>query len=216
MGRTEKVLRDGHLADGELSDYVRGLVLPDDRFQIETHLSGCAKCMEMLSFFQRVHTSVFVPASPLPPGVVAQAKGLFQAAYQQKPSARRVFAIRILGDAGIWAPVGVRSALQLGTAKQAAYEWTDYCVDLRSELQPDTVQVSLVGQIVSKKKPNDSLESVHVRLLTGQRTIHQTKCNRLGEFCLSYVPERRLGLEIDIQANVTMVIPLDDLKIAAR
>lgn len=198
-----------HLTDFEISDYVRGLVTSERLVRAKDHVSQCGRCAETAAFYERVRSAAFV-CEPVPQELVGQAKALFQA--KEKITARPKFARRVLPAISGWAMAGVRSALQSGAAKHVVYECGDFCVDLRSEVQPDTVRVSLVGQLANQSDPHQEFETVLVRLVAGKKTLEHTECNRLGEFALSFAPARRLHLEIELTTpSGTLKVPLKDL-----
>lgn len=194
-----------------MSDFVRGLVEPAKLSQLRDHVSGCAACGEAAAFYQRVQAAAFVPPEAAPPAIVAQAKAVFQTS-KRLGKLRRATAKQILPGAGGWTMAGVRSAIHSGTAKHAVFKWVDFFVDLRAELQPETIRMSLVGQLANQTDPDGNLESVQVRLMTGQKTVAHAECNRLGEFALSFAPARRLYLEIDLPERQGLLkVPLKEL-----
>jgi len=201
-----------HFSDGDLTDYVRGLASAEQAARLREHLAICRTCAVAAAFYGNVSNAAFVPPAPVPEHVVARAKALFRPAEERQTLLRRVLARVAFSNAGGWALEGVRSAVHAGTAKHAVYQWEDFSVVLRSELQPDSVRVSLVGQIADQREPHSELDALQVRLVSGRKTVERTECNRLGEFALSFVPAGRLHLEIDLpRAKVSMKVPLNEV-----
>lgn len=186
-----------HLTEQEFCDFVRGLTPPAGHAHLHEHLMGCQDCTKELSFYQQVFKAAYVPSTLIPADVVAQAKSLFKVAVERQ-SPKRAIATQIFPAAGGWVLAGVRSAVNSGVAKHAVFQWVDYFVDVRTEVQPETISMSLVGQLANQADPEGNFESVRVRLMAGQKPIANAKCNRLGEFALTFTPARRLHLEIDL------------------
>jgi anti-sigma factor RsiW len=201
-----------HFSDGDLTDYVRGLASAEQAARLREHLAICRTCAVAAAFYDKVSGAAFVPPAPVPEHVVARAKALFRPAEERQTLLRRVLAQAAFSTAGGWALEGVRSAVHAGTAKHAVYQWENFSVVLRSELQSDSVRVSLVGQIADQREPHGELDILQVRLVAGRKTVERTECNRLGEFALSFVPAERLHLEIDLpQVKVSMKVPLTEV-----
>jgi hypothetical protein len=201
-----------HFSDGELTDYVRGLASAERAAQLREHIAICQTCAVAAEFYSKVLGAAFVPPASVPEHVVERAKALFRPVEEHRTLLQRVLARAAFGNVGGWAFGGVRSAVHAGTAKHAVYQWEDFSVVLRSELQPDSVRVSLVGQIANQREPHMELNALEVRLIGGRKTVERTECNRLGEFALSFIPAGRLHLEIDLpSAKVSMKVPLDEV-----
>ena len=201
-----------HFSDGDLADYVRGLVNAEQAPRLREHLAICQTCAVAAAFYGKVSRAAFVPPAPVPDRVVARAKALFRPAEERQTLLKLVLARAAFSNAGGWALEGVRSAVHAGMAKHAVYRWEDFSVVLRSELQPDSVRVSLVGQIANQREPQAELNALEIRLISRRKTVERTECNRFGEFALSFVPAGRLHLEIDLpSAKVSMKVPLNQL-----
>ncbi len=205
-----------HLTDGELSDYVRFVVAPDRLSQMRKHISRCAKCAEAVAFYERLQVAAFVPEVAVPAEAVARAKSIFKPVRQYERRKRAV-ARQIFPAPGGWAMAGVRSAMQSGMARHAVYKWVDFCIDVRAEAQPETIRMSLVGQIANETDPDGNLESVQVRLMAGRKILAKAECNRIGEFALSFAPSRQLHLEIDLpERHGLLRVPLKELNTMER
>lgn len=193
-------------------DYSRGLVTSERLARLQDHLNSCVTCSAAAALYERITTAAFTTVPPVSTELIAKAKAVFRSKEHPEPELRRRFVRQIMPGGGDWAVAGLRSAVQAGVARHAVYQCGDYYLDLRSETQPDTVRVALVGQLTNPSEPDQEFEDVQVRLVTGIRAAERTSCNRRGEFSLSYVPAPRLHLEIELlSSNVILRVPLQRL-----
>jgi hypothetical protein len=128
-------------------------------------------CAETIAFYERVSTAAFMTRTPVPPELVAMAKAVFRPEKRREAPVQRMSARRIMPSSNTWALAGIRSAMQSRVAKHAVYECGDFWVDPRSEVQPDTVRISLVGQLANQVEPQREFGSVPVRLVAGKKIV---------------------------------------------
>jgi hypothetical protein len=108
------------------------------------------------------------------------------------------------------APAPVRAASSEGP-RQLFYRAGRFAVRLRTEQQPETGRVSLVGQVMDEHKPDDFLPGVTVMVFSGSEAIDRTLTNRLGEFEFEGAPaEEPLQLAIGLAADgfLTVAVPI--------
>ena len=200
-----------HLEPGRLADYARGLLIGNERLEIERHVGECRECGQSVALFRRVRDSARNVA--VPPDLVAAAKALYiQSGRQWTPLLRRVVAKLVSRDPGGLQLAEVRSVQP--AAYHFMYRWNDYCMDLKLDKEPESASVSLLGQIVNERTPDTPVGGIPVTLTAGERVIAETRCNSRGEFCIEFVPVRVMRVRFDVEeAEVSIDVPLSKSKI---
>lgn len=195
-----------HLSEAEIKACVRGIATLEKLARVQRDVLQCDECREKQAFYERLREVVLratggslcrtnrpdrknIPTEELPGNPEAAGHGAPDFAGKQWMDPRR-------------------RAFHYGTAKYAFFECGDFDVELRSEKQPGTVLVSLVGQLAYQGEPHRVIDSVQVRLVAVKTTLQLTECNRLGEFVLSFAPARRLHLEIELPGQHSVLIVL--------
>jgi hypothetical protein len=197
-----------HLSPAELNDYARGLlrVVPERSL----HIANCAPCSEQLSFLRKVSEAAF--AVEVPDDAVQQAKEIFRGVQpaSQGNRLRQAVARLVFLNAGGLQLADLRTSRP--AARQALFQYGDYCIDLRTEGAPQSARISLVGQIADETSPLIPVANAPVWLFSGKRVKAKTKCNSLGEFAMDFVGGRDLRLQIQLpQTELAIELPLRDL-----
>jgi hypothetical protein len=104
-------------------------------------------------------------------------------------------------------PSGTRSSDI--TSRHMLFQTEKICLDLRLERHPTSSRAELVGQLADRQDPLKPISHVPVYLVAGDRLLGQTVSNRLGEFQVSYQPERDMTLCVPIQQDKLIEIPVD-------
>ena len=167
-----------HFSTEEWIDFVNRVIPATKQAEMRGHLdSGCKRCAQTVGFWQRVHQGAKTEAVYQPPdGAVRSAKALLEANREAKsPSA-----IRLLFDSFLQpALAGVRSTET--EARQLLYAYGPFLLHLQVSLKQETNQVSIMGQVLNSKSPDQALSGVSV-VLTNRHGDAVLFTNRFGEF----------------------------------
>jgi hypothetical protein len=113
-------------------------------------------------------------------------------------------------------PVGVRALRGAeGQQRRTLYEAGDYSVDVSLQQAGGSSQVSLVGQVTSRRTPGQPLAGLTVELVSTEGRVARTVSNPLGEFCLDYLPRQNLRLCVGVNKQSCIVVALSGMEPAA-
>ena len=107
-------------------------------------------------------------------------------------------------------PQGVRSGGS--SSRQLLYQAGSFVVDLYLEVIPDSNRISLMGQVLHYRKPQDPVSNVPVILVKGKDHLEQTSTNDHGEFSLELEPDRKHRLAVVINDKRIVVVPSSGLR----
>jgi hypothetical protein len=204
------IRREKHAADEEWVDFARGLGDDVRRGELQAHLaSGCRRCAATLDLWQSaVAVSRRDRAYEPPDALVRQLRGSFSLSRPAKvPS---LVATLVFDSFRKAAPAPVRTASVEGP-RQLFYRAGRFAVRLRTEQEPSTGRVSLVGQVIDEQKPDDFMPGVTVMVFSGSEAIDRTLTNRLGEFAFEGAPAHeplQLAIGLAREGFLTVAVPI--------
>jgi hypothetical protein len=198
-----------HFSLIQWADFVRGVVIPEQRASMQKHLdencSRCNKTVEMwtsLAEFSQQETAYKPPASALR---IAESYLLpFKLASRQG----RILQMAQLALDSFERPVleGIRGFDLV--PRQLMYQLGDVVVDLRLEPKPAANLMVLAGQVVDAQSQEDGLgiAGIPVSLLSNGRIVFEITTNQLGEFQFSFQRADHLELLIGIASSALLVL----------
>ncbi len=194
-------------------DFSRDLVEQAERAAMQQHLeSGCAKCQRTSDVMGKLaETTEADPTYEAPLDVLHRAKAIFSPRHDEpRETLNRVLAHLVYDSLRDPLPAGVRSG---DRPAQALYEAADYSLDVHVSREHVSREHSaprmvLVGQIADRREPGKWLADTPVSLKSDEGIAAQSVSNRFGEFHLEYAPQEDLQLEIVVDADSTIEVPL--------
>ena len=200
-----------HFSSADWIDYARG-VLPQKAALMETHLDQrCAECLKSSEIWGLVLSSSAREAHNSPPDdTVRVIKAAFAPARPERwlPEIAE-FARLILDTLKQPNLAAVRDSLP--SSRLLLHEAEPFTIDLRLDSDPFRKRISLMGQILNSKEPEQSAQRIDVILLNGERLVKKTRANFAGEFDLEFGPEDNLQLFINIQGQRAIGINLPSM-----
>ena len=173
-----------HFSHEDWVDFVRGVLTPDQRRDIERHLDdGCQDCAVQRDTWQTVTELAQVDHLFEPPA--AALRGALVHYSIKRPVGRMARAfevVRVVFDSALVPmPAGVRSATS--ARRKVLYAVGDLLVDVQIESRHAT-RTTVVGQVTAPKGLEDHAEGVPVVVLRQMKVVAEGTTNRLGEFQL--------------------------------
>jgi len=205
-----------HFPPSDWVDFVRGVLPPSQSALMNTHLAqGCRECLKTSATWNLVLDLSAREASRQPP---ADAVHIAKAAYVPAQPERWLptvaeFARLIFDSSRQTSAAMVRS--HLPSSRLFLHEAEPFTIDLRLDSDPLRQRISLMGQVLNSKEPEEHTNRIDVVLLSGERTVKKTSANSAGEFDLEFTPENNLQLFINIRGQRAIGIVLPDMNIAA-
>jgi hypothetical protein len=200
-----------HFSEGQWADFVRNLVLPRAKVDMQQHIhNGCDKCGDTLQLWQSVFAIATGEVAFTPPSdVVRVVKSQFAV---MLPDPTR--GLRLLFDSNLQ-PVtaGIRGSV---SARQFLYETDDYYIDLRLEPRRPADRACLVGQILTRRGTQQPAEGFAVCVQKGKLPIAETNANQFGEFQLEFDGASDLWVSIsrsESDESNAIQLPLDGIDV---
>ncbi len=179
--------------------------------KMQGHLDeGCQKCAKALHMWRSlVDLAAREPSYEPPANSVRLAKAAYTQHMLQKPKGPLSMVANLIFDSLRQPmPAGVRASQ--AHARQLLYAAGDYLVDVRVE--GGSKRLSLVGQIMNSSKPGEAIKSIPVALLSGNEPVAQAITSPFGEFEFEFEAGKDQRLVIGLDADSSLVIPLQDIK----
>jgi hypothetical protein len=201
-----------HFPPGDWIDVAR-CVLPAARAEvIHAHLrEGCVECLRSSEIWGLVVTLSAREAGYRPPDDLV---GAIKAAYAPARPERWLPEIaqfaRLIFDS-FKQPELAMVRGPLPSSRQLVHEATPFTIDLRLDSDPLRNRISLMGQILNSRNPEQAAGRIDVILLSGDRLVQKTSANAAGEFDLDLAPDDNLQLFVNIRGQRAIAIALPDL-----
>src|SRR5262245_15748737 len=136
-----------HFQLQEWIDFARNMLSTEQKSAMQLHLDdGCNQCQQLAFFWQQVNSSALRQKEyEPPPSALRSVSGHFAL---QRPSKSTVLSrMKMVFDSLMNpASIGIRSSGN--AARQLLFRNGNYSVDLRVEVQADSGQVAMVGQVL--------------------------------------------------------------------
>lgn len=185
-----------HVENGQLVDYVRGLLDRDTSAEVAAHLeTGCRGCQRAVAAFGRVSALVPVDARSEPAdGVVRSVKALFAVRQADRLPARRRLTLPLIeGGSPVPAPVGVRTE---EADQRFTFSGAGVHLEVALLAPPGREAPRLHGELLDRKRGH--LAGVPAFLMSGPEIVGQVTTDQLGSFSLRADTDRaRLYLVLD-------------------
>jgi hypothetical protein len=202
-----------HYGIAQWVDFIRGLVPPEPRGEMQDHLAGgCTDCQATLNFCGKLaRVCNQMVTSVVPDHAVRKARAIFPARPLERPKRAFRIPIELIYDSFLVpAPAGLRSTWQVGW--QGLFHAGDCSVDLRVEPELRSSKASVIGQINNHVLPGTEMSGIPVYLKAGKLVVAETRSNRFGEFQMDYEQQGRLQLCIYLDGGTKLIqVPLKRL-----
>jgi hypothetical protein len=198
-----------HFSTEEWIDFAKGLAPSDRQVVMQEHLAtGCKRCKETVSVWQKVSKTASAEAKYQPPReVVRLAQSLFAGSGLARKKNKSQSSIEVLFDSFLQpALAGVRSTV-LGM-RQMLYKADPFQIDVQIEAKPGTNRLVVTGQLLDLSYPGVIGRDILVTLSNhrGSRVVVAT--SQFGEFSGEIENSGDLELSIPNQGSDPIVIQL--------
>jgi hypothetical protein len=172
-----------HFTTEEWIDYVNQVNSSRQQEAMRKHLStGCKRCAETVSLWQKVHNTAAMEATYQPPVAdVRMAKAAFVTAGQAGHRKEKSSFVEVLFDSFLQPMVAGARSSGLGT-RQMLYRADPYQIDIQIEAKPEGNRLMVTGQLLDISSPGVVGRDVKVTLSNHRGNIVHTVTNEFGEF----------------------------------
>ena len=172
-----------HFTTEEWIDFVNRVVPGNKQKEMQGHLgSGCKRCVQTVSLWQKIQKGAAAEASYQPPDhAVRTAMAQFAIAGLTGKRKETNSLIEVLFDSFLQpAMVGARSSGS--EARQMLYRAEPYQIDVHIEAQPEGNRLVVTGQLMDARHPEIVGRDVLVTLSNRHGHLVRTVTNQFGEF----------------------------------
>src|SRR5690348_97177 len=172
-----------HFATEEWIDFVNGVVPRERRGEMQKHFAtGCQRCRETVSIWQRVRNTAATEASYQPPAEsVRLAKASFLTGQLIAPKKASRGLVEVLFDSFLQPAVAGARAVVIGT-RQMLYRADPYQIDIQIEPRPGGNRLVVTGQILDLSHPGVVIQGIAVAISNRRGNSVVAATNEFGEF----------------------------------
>jgi hypothetical protein len=198
-----------HFSTEEWVDFVNQVIANNQREAMQKHLAtGCKRCTETVSLWQRVSKSAAAQASYQPPaGTVRLAKAAFATAGLTQAQEGSQGLIEVLFDSFLQPAVAGSRSVVIGT-RQMLYRADPYQIDIQIEPKPGTNRLRITGQLLDLSHPGVIGRDIQVTLSNRRGNTVLAATNQFGEFSGEIEDSGDLELSIPGEGDQPIVISL--------
>lgn len=196
-----------HFSTEEWVDFVNQMLTTNQSEAMQKHLdTGCHRCRETVSLWQKVSTTAALEADYQPsPETVRPAKAAFAASGSAQPKKKSSSLIEVLFDSFLQPAVAGARSVVIGT-RQMLYRAGPYQIDIQIEPKSGSNRLVITGQLLDLDHPGAMDPNIQVILSNhcGHSVIAAT--NQFGEFSGEIENSGDLELSIPSEADQPIVI----------
>jgi len=199
-----------HFVTQEWIDFVNHVVKGNQQEAMQKHLAtGCKRCTETFSLWQRVSKTAAAEGSYQPPaGTVRLAKAAFATAGMAQQKEPRG-AIEVLFDSFLEPAIAGARSVVIGT-RQMLYRADPYQIDMQIEPNQGSNRLVITGQLLDLSHPGVIGRNIQVTLSNRHGNTVMVATNQFGEFSGEIENSGDLELTIPSEGDKPIVISLSN------
>jgi hypothetical protein len=198
-----------HFTTEEWVDFVNQVIASNQREAMQKHLAtGCKRCTETVSLWQKVSKTASVEASYQPSAdTVRMAKAAFATAGMAQAKLQSPGLIEVLFDSFLQPAVAGARSVVIGT-RQMLYRADPYQIDIQIEPKPGSNRLVITGQLLDLSHPGIIGRDIQVTLSNRRGNTVLAPTNQFGEFSGEIENSGDLELSIPGDSDQPIVISL--------
>ena len=198
-----------HFTTVEWINFVNRVTSQKQQEAMQRHLgTGCKRCMDTVSLWQRVRNTAALEAGYQPPAAdVRIAKAAFAAAGRATQREEKTGLVEVLFDSFLQPMLAGARSSSLGT-RQMLYRADPYQIDIQIEAKPEGNRLMVTGQLLDVNNPGIVGRDVKITLSNHRGNVIHTITNQFGEFHGEIENTGDLELSFPGQGEKTIAISL--------
>jgi hypothetical protein len=198
-----------HFTTEEWVDFVNQVIASNQREAMQKHLAtGCKRCTETVSLWQKVSKTASVEASYQPSAdTVRMAKAAFATAGMAQAKLQSPGLIEVLFDNFLQPAVAGARSVVIGT-RQMLYRADPYQIDIQIEPKPGSNRLVITGQLLDLSHPGIIGRDIQVTLSNRRGNTVLAPTNQFGEFSGEIENSGDLELSVPGEGDQPIVISL--------
>lgn len=105
-------------------------------------------------------------------------------------------------------PVTAGARASVASARQLLYRVGTVYVDLRVDMESDSQQAVLVGQLLDSSKPGHPISDVRVSIRSGRKKFSESVSNANGEFQMEFPVQSNMEVTLQLTEKEKVSLPL--------
>jgi hypothetical protein len=172
-----------HFTTEEWINFVNRVTSQKQQEAMQKHLgTGCKRCMDTVSLWQRVRNTAALEASYQPPAAdVRIAKAAFAALGRATQRSEKIGFVEVLFDSFRQRMLAGARSGGLGT-RQMLYRADPYQIDIQIEAKREGNRLMVTGQFLDVRSPGAVGRDVKIMLSNHRDDVIHTITNQFGEF----------------------------------
>jgi hypothetical protein len=198
-----------HFSTEEWVDFVNQVIANNQREAMQKHLAtGCKRCTETLSLWQKVSKTASAEASYQPSAdTVRLAKAAYLTTRLNTSQKEPRNLIEVLFDSFLQPAVAGARSVVIGT-RQMLYRADPYQIDIQIEPKPGSNRLVITGQLLDLSHPGIIGRDIQVTLSNRRGNTVLAPTNQFGEFSGEIENSGDLELSIPGDSSQPIVISL--------
>jgi hypothetical protein len=198
-----------HFQSQEWIDFVNQVVKSNQQEAMQKHLAtGCKRCTETFSLWQKVSKTAAAEVSYQPPAVTVRlAKAAFATAGMAQPQKEPRGVIEVLFDSFREPAVAGARSVVIGT-RQMLYRADPYQLDIQIEPKAGSNRLVITGQLLDLSHPGVIGRDIQVTLSNRRGNTVMAPTSQFGEFSGEIENSGDLELTIPGEGDQAIVISL--------
>jgi hypothetical protein len=198
-----------HFSTEEWVDFVNQVIASNEREAMQKHLAtGCKRCTETVSLWQKVSKSAAAESSYQPPAdTVRLAKAAFATAGMAQAQEGSRGLIEVLFDSFMQPALAGSRSVVIGT-RQMLYRADPYQIDIQIEPKQGSNRLVITGQLLDLSHPGVIGRDIQVTLSNRRGNTVLAATNQFGEFSGEIENSGDLELSIPNSGEQPIVISL--------
>jgi hypothetical protein len=176
---------------------------------MQNHLAtGCKRCKETVSLWQKVSITAAAEANYQPPAdTVRLAKATYLTTRSNTPQKESRSLVEVLFDSFLQPAVAGARSIVIGT-RQMLYRADPYQIDIQIEPKPGTNRLVITGQLLDLSNPGVIGRDIQITISNHSGNTVVVATNQFGEFSGELENTDDLELTIPGEADKPVVISL--------
>ena len=198
-----------HFSTEEWADFVNQVLTAGQRNAMQKHLTtGCKRCMETVSVWQKVSKMAAAENSfQPPPDALRMAKAAFAASGLAKTKKESQSLVEVLFDSFLQPALAGTRSVVVGT-RQMLYKTDPYQIDIQIEPKPGSNRIVVTGQLLDVNNPGVIGRDIQVTLSNNRGNSIIAATNQFGEFSAEIENSGDLELSVPGRLGQPIVISL--------
>jgi hypothetical protein len=198
-----------HFAAEQWVDFVHGQLPEEQKQGMQDHLNaGCAVCLKSSKLWGQIDaTAKHESLHEAPEWAFRHVRNAFAVFATPHRTKRGLRVPRLVFDSLLQpAAVGVRSAPN--APRHLLFKSEQIAITMQLEPEFNSERIDIAGQVSNAALQGEGLAGIPIRITDALGKVVEASSNKLGEFRISFIPEKGLLFSLELLNGEHLCIPL--------